>query len=509
MKYHLLGLLCAALVGPVLVRAATPPNILFILADDLGYGDVRANNPESKIPTPNLDRLAAAGMRFTDAHSSSAVCSPTRYNVLTGRYNWRTRLQSGVLDGYSPPLIARDRLTVASFLKQHGYTTAGMGKWHLGMNWAPAPDTATGAKATGWQVDYTQPIADGPVARGFDSYFGIAASLDMPPYIFIANDRTVGLPTTNKTWIRKGPAGADFEAAQVLPTLTAKAVDYLAKQARADRPFFLYLALNSPHTPILPTPAWQGRSGINAYADFVMQTDASVGEVLGALDRAGQATNTLVFFASDNGCSPSANFAQLAAKGHHPSGPLRGMKADIFDGGHRVPFLVRWPARVKPGSSSDQLVCLGDFMATCADVLGAKLPATAAEDSVSLLPALLGQDRGPLRQALVHHSIDGSFAIRQGRWKLELCPDSGGWSAPKPGSAEAKLLPRVQLYDLAAGLDERQNLQAEHPEVVARLTRLLEKYVADGRSTPGKPQTNDVKVNWLKAARQEPAAGGD
>ena len=509
MHYRRLGLLCAALVLPLLARAAAPPNILFILADDLGYGDVRANNPESKIPTPNLDRLAAGGMRFTDAHSSSAVCSPTRYNILTGRYNWRTRLQSGVLGGYSPPLIARDRLTVASFLKQRGYNTAGLGKWHLGMTWARPADAPAGAKVEGWQVDYTQPIADGPTARGFDSYFGIAASLDMPPYLFIANDRTVGLPTTNKTWIRKGPAHADFEAEQVLPTLTGKAVDYLAQPARAERPFFLYLALNSPHTPILPTPGWQGRSGINAYADFVMQTDASVGEVLGALDRAGLATNTLVFFASDNGCSPSANFAELAAKGHHPSGPLRGMKADIFDGGHRVPFLVRWPGRVKTGSTSDQLVCLGDFMATCADVLGAKLPDTAAEDSVSLLPALLGQDRAPLREALVHHSINGSFAIRQGRWKLELCPDSGGWSAPKPGSAEVKSLPKVQLYDLTDALDEQKNLQAEHPEIVARLTRLLENYIADGRSTPGRPQTNDVKVSWLKSAKQKSATDGD
>ena len=486
------------LAGAAFAAEPARPNFLFILADDLGYGDVRANNPESKIATPHLDRLAAEGLRFTDAHSSSGVCSPSRYHLLTGRYNWRTRLQSGVLDGYSPPLIAPGRLTVAEFLRQRGYTTAGIGKWHLGLTWALPANAAAGSKAEGWNVDYTRPIAHGPTTRGFDTYFGIAASLDMPPFVFIENDRTASLPTTNKTWIRKGPAHADFEAEKVLPAFTTRAVDFIGQQAGAGKPFFLYLPLNSPHTPILPTPAWRGKSGLNAYADFVMQTDASVGEILRALDRAGLATNTLVIFTSDNGCSPSANFAELAANGHNPSGPLRGMKADIFDGGHRVPFLVRWPASVRAGTTSDQLIGLGDFMATCAEVLDTKLPATAAEDSVSFLPALLGQDRAPLREALVHHSINGSFAIRQGRWKLELCADSGGWSAPKPGTPAAKGLPPIQLYDLTAEIGERKNLQAEHPEVVARLTKLLERYIADGRSTPGPPQTNDVAVKWVK-----------
>jgi arylsulfatase A-like enzyme len=490
MKSFVLFLLAACLSA----AAAQPsrPNLLFILADDLGYGDVRANYPDSKIATPNLDRLAAAGMRFTDAHSSSAVCTPTRYNILTGRYNWRTHLQSGVLGGYSPPLIAPDRLTVGKLLQQNGYTTAGIGKWHLGMTWSRLSSATTNAE--GWRIDYTQPIADGPITRGFDSFFGIAASLDMPPYLFIANDRTVGQPTTNKTWIRKGPAAADFEAVDVLPTLTRKAVEFISRQAGVAKPFFLYLPLASPHTPIVPTAEWQSRSGLNAYADFVMQTDAAVGEVLAALDRTGAATNTLVIFTSDNGCSPSANFEELEAKGHHPSGPLRGMKADIFDGGHRVPFLVRWPGQVKPGTTSDQLICLGDFMATCADLLGAKLPANAAEDSVSFLPALRGIDRAPLREALVHHSINGSFAIRQGQWKLALGPDSGGWSVPKPGTPAAKQLAGVQLYDLAADPGERKNLQAGQPEIVARLTKLLETYLLKGRSTPGPAQTNDVPV---------------
>jgi arylsulfatase A len=477
--------------------AGARPNLLFILADDLGYGDVRANFPASKIATPNLGRLAAAGMRFTDAHSSSAVCTPTRYNLLTGRYNWRTRLQSGVLDGYSPALIAPDRLTVGKLLQQHGYTTACIGKWHLGMNWQRLPGVATNAE--GWKVDYTQAIAAGPVTRGFDAFFGLAASLDMPPYVFIENDHTVGLPTTNKTWVRKGPAAADFEAEAVLPTLTARAVEFIQRQAGAASPFFLYLPLNSPHTPIVPAMEWLGRSGLNEYADFVMQTDAAVGQILAALDRTGAATNTLVIFTSDNGCSPSAKFEELAAKGHQPSGPWRGTKADIFEGGHRVPFFVRWPGRVQAGATSDQIICLGDLMATCAEILGAKLPDDAGEDSVSFLPALLGTDRLPLRDALVQHSINGSFAIRQGRWKLALCPDSGGWSAPKPGTAAANGLPRVQLYDLVEDPGEQQNLQARHPEVVARLTQLLEKYIAEGRSTPGMRLTNDVPVKrWQR-----------
>jgi arylsulfatase A-like enzyme len=296
-----------------------------------------------------------------------------------------------------------------------------------------------------------------------------------------------------------------FEAEEVLPTFTRKAVDYIAQraaEAKAGRPFFLYLPFNSPHTPIAPTAEWRGQSGLNPYADFVMQTDASVGEVLVALEKTGVASNTLVFFASDNGCSPEADFKELAAKDHHPSYHFRGTKADIFDGGHHIPFIARWPARVMPGSSTDQLVCLNDFMATCADVLGVKLPVNAGEDSVSMLPLLSSTARAPVREALVHHSINGSFAIRQGKWKLELCSGSGGWSAPRPGSPAAKKLPPAQLYDLSRDIGETNNLASAHPEVVERLTKLLEKYVNDGRSTPGARQSNAVPVKIWK----DPAA---
>jgi len=500
------------------------PNIVLILCDDLGYGDVKCNNPEGKIPTPNMDRLAAAGMRFTDAHSTSSVCTPTRYSLMTGRYNWRSRLQTGVLGGLSPRLIEPGRLTVAELLRRHGYRTACIGKWHLGMDWArkvPSPgfDDNIEKGPEGWNVDFTRPIANGPNAVGFDYYFGISASLDMVPYTFIENDRVTVAPTVDKAFpmmpgkdgrfTRRGPGAAEFEAAGVLPTLTRKAVEVIARSAadaRAGKPLFVYLPLASPHTPIAPTPEWQGRSGLNPYADFVMQTDACIGQVVNALQQHALADNTLVVVTSDNGCSPEADFPALKAKEHNPSYVLRGHKADIWDGGHRVPLIVQWPGKVRPGSTSDQLVGLVDFLATCAEIVGVKLPDNAGEDSVSLLPALLGKADQPLREALVHHSISGRFSIRQGPWKLELCPGSGGWSAPRDPQALKQGLPRVQLYDMKADVGEQRNGQAEHPEVVKRLTALLEKYVAEGRSTAGALQKSEVPVDiWKHGADAVPA----
>ncbi len=490
MKPLLLALLLLAVVStsaaPADLRPAKP-NIVFILADDLGYGDVQCLNPQrGKIATPQLDKLAAQGMTFTDAHSSSSVCTPTRYSLLTGRYNWRTRLQSSVLYGYSAPLIAADRLTVPGLLKQHGYTTACIGKWHLGMG-IPEGEPSPAIPA-------------GPTTRGFDYYFGIAASLDMPPFAYIENDRFTEPLTTTKKWQRTGAAAASFEAVEVLPTLARKAVDYVTAQGKTGKPFFLYLPLTSPHTPILPSKEWQGKSSIGKYGDFVMETDWAVGEVMAALEKTGLSSNTIVVFTSDNGCSKAAKIPEMEAKGHFPSGDLRGSKSDIFDGGHRIPFLVRWPERIKAGSRSDQIVGQIDLMATCAELLGAKLPDNAGEDSVSILPALLGTAKAPLRDALVHHSINGSFAVRQGDWKLELCADSGGWTAPTPGSAEAKALPDTQLYNLRADFAEAKNVQAENPKVVARLTKLLDQYIANGRSTPGAKQANDAAIQIRKKA---------
>lgn len=524
-----LALLCLAVVSTV--TAADRPNFVFILCDDLGYGDVKCNNPEGKIATPHMDAIAARGMRFTDAHSSSAVCSPTRYGVMTGRYNWRTKLQSSVLGGLSPRLIEEGRMTVAAMLKAQGYKTAAVGKWHLGMDWVklPGKDVAELSIESAAQVnnvDFTKTITNTPTAVGFDYYFGISASLDMVPYCFIENDRVTANPTETmklamnatavgkQSYTREGPGAPGFLGEDVLPTLTKKAIEVIGKHATAKENFFLYLPLNSPHTPILPSKEWQGKSGISLYADFVMQTDDAIGQIVKALEAGGVADNTVVVVTSDNGCSPSADFKQLAEHGHNPSYHFRGNKADIFDGGHRVPFLVQWPAQVKGGTTYDHPVCLLDFMATAADITGTKIPENAAEDSVSFLPALKGKNE-PVREAIVHHSINGSFSIRQANWKLELCPDSGGWSDPRPAgggkgkgkgkkgpATPAPALAPLQLYDLSQDIGEKTNVQAEHPEIVERLSKLLEKYVADGRSTPGAPQKNTVEPNIWKYSRK-------
>jgi len=501
--------------------AGERPNIVYILCDDLGYGDVKCLNPEGKIATPHLDRLASQGMIFTDVHSGSAVCSPTRYGVLTGRYAWRSRLQYGVLGGLSPRLIEPGRLTVPQLLKEHGYRTACVGKWHLGMDWVKLPgkevtELNIETRDQFRNVDYTRPIANGPNSVGFDTYFGIAGSLDMVPYTFIENDHVTAHPAVDKAFplmdgrdngqTRPGPAAPDFEAVDVLPTFvqrTIERIDAFAPAAKEGTPFFLYVPLASPHTPIVPAPEWKGKSGLNPYADFVMATDAGIGEILRALDEHDLSRDTLVIVTSDNGCSPQARFEELKDKGHNPSYLFRGTKADIYDGGHRVPFLVRWPGHVAAGSTSHELLCLTDLLATCADIVGAPLPDNAGEDSVSFYPVLAGKWSGQtsLRDAVVHHSINGSFAIRQGNWKLELCPGSGGWSPPRPGRDDASDLPLVQLYDLKADIGEQQNLQDRHPEVVERLTALLDRYVVQGRSTPGQPQQNTVEVDVWKAGK--------
>lgn len=466
----------------------TKPNIVYILVDDLGYGDVQCLNPlRGKIKTPNLDKLAAQSMVFTDAHGGSSVCSPTRYGVLTGRYAWRSRLQKGVLQNESAPLIAPDRLTVPKLLKLHGYQTAGFGKWHLGMDVALRGD----------EILIDQPIQNGPATRGFDSYFCTDFRF-FAPFMFIENDRFVGKPLFNRTKLgAKYGSGTTLKPddfSHILPTVCDRAVAKLGEFAKSTQPFFIYLAPCAPHDPYVPTDAWKGKSGLGTYADYVMETDAEIGRVLEALDKTGLATNTLVCFTSDNGCAPYAGVKQMEAKGHFPSADKRGYKSDIWDGGHRIPFMVRWPGKVKAGTANSQTICLTDLIATCAEILGAKLPDNAAEDSVSLLPLLEGLPHPPTHEAVVHHSFDGNFAIRQGKWKLEFCAGSGGWGAPKNGSKEAGELPPIQLYDLSADPAETKNLEAENPEVVKRLTVLMKKHIAEGRSTPGAPQHNDVTV---------------
>lgn len=471
------------------------PNIVYILADDLGYGDLSCLNPESRIRTPYLDRLASEGMRFTDAHASSAVCTPSRYSILTGRYCWRSKLKSGVVNGYATPVIEEGRMTVASVLRDSGYSTACIGKWHLGWDWA-----RTGPEEH--DVDYSQPIKTGPCAFGFDHFFGISASLDMPPYVYVEDDLVRANPDREDpgskgfAFWRPGPAAPDFHHADVLPVLTQRAESWIKQQSLSGKPFFLYFPLPAPHTPILPAKEFEGKSGTNPYGDFCLMVDDTVGRIMTALEQNGVADNTIIIFTADNGCSPLADLPGLAKLGHNPSYVFRGHKADIYDGGHRIPLLVRWENGIRPGTTCDDTVCLSDLLATVADITGFILPDNAGEDSVSNLP--LWQERpgiGPVREATVHHSIDGSFSIRQARWKLELCPGSGGWSSPRPGK-ECNGLPSIQLYDMSEDIGERVNVHDKHPEIVHCLTALLTKYVGEGRSTPGLPQPNSGPRHW-------------
>jgi arylsulfatase A len=483
--------------------AQRPPNIVLILADDLGYGDVHFLNPRrGRLPTPHLDRLSGEGMTFTDAHSGSAVCSPTRYGILTGRYAWRSRLQRGVLGPYEAPLIAPGRFTVPAMLQARGYETACIGKWHLGWNWP----------REGEKIAFDREISGGPTTLGFESYFGTDVP-NYPPYCFIENNRTVGIPSVPKP---KNMYGTDGEMLPgwrldaILPALTAHATNFVQSCARRKKPFFLYLPLTSPHTPLAVAEQWRGKSRLGLYGDWVMQTDSAVGDVLRAVDQSGSRENTLVMFTSDNGCAPyigvdyqaentrMGRVKELEEKGHFPSAGFRGYKSDIWEGGHRVPFIARWPGVVKPNSRSEETICLTDVLATCAEVTDSHVPAAAAEDSVSFLASLEGRRPRALREGIVHHSIGGQFAIRQGNWKLALCAGSGGWTEPTEAQAVKQGLPPVQLYELRADPGERQNLCTQNAAVVRTLTQLLERYVREGRSTPGPAAANDVPIDLHK-----------
>jgi arylsulfatase A len=488
------------------------PNIVYILADDMGYGDVGCLNSDAKVSTPNLDRLAREGITFTDAHSPSAVCTPTRYGILTGRYCWRSALKSSVLWPWDGPLIQPDRLTVGGFLKQQGYTTACIGKWHLGWEWPTRDGSGMNEEiAQGkWdpairnpladKVDFSAEIKNGPVTRGFDYYFGDDVP-NFPPYCFIENNRTIGLPSVIKPdtmFGDPGPMVPGWNLEEVMPALTRKAVEYIKAGAveglfkrEHDKPFFLYFPLTAPHTPIAPAADFQGKSEAGAYGDYVQEVDWTVGQVILALEEAGLADNTLLIFTSDNG-SPGRDGTNMGGPtnsvrryGHNPSYVFRGIKADIWEGGHHVPFFARWPGKIIPGSQSDEIICHTDLMATCAAILGKPLPDNAGEDSYNILPALLGSTYDtPIREATVHHSIDGSFSIRQGKWKLEICAGSGGWSTPVNNMAKDMGLPEIQLYDLSTDLREEHNLYDRYPAVVEHLSALLKKYREKGRSAP-------------------------
>jgi arylsulfatase A-like enzyme len=441
-------MLIVLLVLAANVHAATP-NIVYVLFDDMGWGQPQSYLSESALRTPNLDRLAQQGMQFTDAHSGAAVCTPTRYGLLTGRYPSRIG-QFGVLTTYSKPIIPAGRMTVASLLKQQGYATACIGKWHLGLNWVD------GKPGTEKEVPVGARMTDGPNALGFDYFCGYTHARNIST--IIEQDRVV----------------ANVLAVENQPLMIKKAIEWIDERAKAGGPFFLYFPMCPPHEPVVPSPEFTGRSGAQdlvrkdpKYGDWLYQGDAMLGQILEALDRNKLSGNTLVIAASDNGAE------------HRAYAPLRESKRSIYEGGHRVPFVARWPGKVKPGSVNDHTICLNDFMATAAEILGVKLPDNAGEDSVSLVSELLGTAKTAAREATVHQSSSGDLSIRQGPWKLVFL---------KSGKRE--------LYNLQTDLGETQDIAAANAETVLRLTELMQSYIDRGRSTPGAAQSNDTPSDW-------------
>ncbi len=456
-------------------------NFVLILADDMGYGDLSCLNNESKIHTEEMDRIASEGMTFTDVHAGSSVCTPSRYGILAGRYAWRGRLQRGVLGPYDPPLLEDDLITLPQMLKYSGYRTACVGKWHLGMDWPGIEQGDMGRLKCGWGspertelgriVDYDAPIKNGPCEHGFDYYFGVDVP-NFPPYCFIENNRTVGIPNQRKPddmYGIPGPMADGWRLEEIMPTLERIAVDFITDAAGKDEPFFLYFPMTGPHTPIAPLEEFKGKSDAGIYGDFVTQLDHTVGEIDKTLRDSGISENTILVVASDNG-SPGRNGSLEAPGtvvetfGHNPSWILRGMKADTWDGGHRIPFLVKWPGKINPGKTSAELACLTDLMATFAEAAEVNLPDTA-QDSVSLMPLLT--DGKPVRKSIIHHGYRDLYGIRKGKWKLIIGTGSGGFS-PDPKVDE--YAPPGQLYDMENDVRERKNLYFDRPDVVRELT---------------------------------------
>ena len=448
--YHSFSLTFALLVcgGNGLAKGAEKPNIIFVLFDDMGYGQPPSYRADTEFHTPNLERLTREGMRFTDAHSASAVCTPTRYGVLTGRYPWRIG-QYGVLTTYSAPIIPASRPTVASLLKQQGYHTACIGKWHLGMNWDG------GKPGNESQLPLGATMKNGPNAVGFDYFYGFTHARNIGS--IIEQDRVV----------------AQVEPVENQPLMLKKALAYLEERAQAGSPFFLYFPMCPPHTPIVPAAEFAGKgttkdlsSKDKAYSDWLYQGDAMLGQIMETLERLKLAENTLLIATSDNG----------AEQREYP--PLRAAKRSIYEGGHRVPFVARWPGKVKAGSVNHHTICLNDLLATSAEIVGAPIPPAAGEDSVSLLPHLFDPAQTGKREATVHQSMAGDLAIRQGPWKLVFL---------KNGIKE--------LYNLETDIREKQNVAASNVEIANKLTKLLQSYVDRGRSTPGAEQENGVEVS--------------
>lgn len=452
---------------------APPPNVIFIFADDLGYGDVSSYNPNSKINTPHIDRLVKEGMKFTDAHTSSAVCTPSRYSLLTGRYCWRSELKNGVQGGYGLPLIKSDQLTMGELFQQHAYQTAVIGKWHLGMQWTLKPGMEEQEEEA---IEHLAPIKYGPNDQGFDYFFGTSGcTSDDSPFAFIENkqllaDTLIRIEGLNVVgdgdFVKDVWAAKDWKHEAADTIFTNKAIQFMEQQVGQNMPFFVYLPLSLPHIPWLPPAFMKGKTDAGPRGDQVALTDYCVQKIQQGVKRLGIEDNTIIVFSSDNGPRQGIN-------GHQSAGKLRGYKGKIFEGGHRVPLVVKWPGKVAPGSVSDQTVCLADFMATFAGILHADLPDKAAEDSYNLLPILLQEENAtPLRTSTVHHSGAGAFAIRKGDWKIifgqieydEEPEDPENWKK------------RGYLFNLAKDPGETNNVYQQHPDIVAEMNQLLEEY---------------------------------
>lgn len=496
-----LGLGAVAIGGctGVRKRATARPNTVVLYADDLGYGDIGVQNPNSKIPTPNLDRLAREGLRFTDGHSSSGICTPSRYALLTGRHHWRKF--HGIVQPYDSSVFASERLTMPEMLKELDYETACVGKWHLGWDWEALVKPESRAKLANWQdlesddFNWNLPLTGGPLDHGFDYYFGDDVP-NFPPYTWIENDRILIEPTVPyepnpvpEEGIqegRPGPMAEGWQQDRVMPTLTEKAVEWISNRTN-EQPFFLYFPWTSPHAPIIPAEEFKGRSDAGPYGDFVHQSDWTAGQVLKALDENGFTENTVVIFTSDNGPEHYA-YDRIKNFDHRSMGPLRGLKRDIWEGGHRVPFFIRWPGRVRPGSVSDGLFSQVDLMATIASIVGYELPETSAEDSCDMLPHLLDPvGNSNIRDSHVHNTARDHYAIRKDNWVLidansgqrtrvpEWFDEQYGY-APNPHEAA--------LYDLDQDIAQRHNLILDFPEKAEELRALLREIIDRGNSSP-------------------------
>jgi len=482
---------CKGVIAP----ENSKPNIVFILADDMGYGDIQALNNDSKAPTPNLDNLVNEGVNFTDAHTNSAVCTPTRYGILTGRYCFRSRLKKGVLTGYQPSLIEENRTTVASLLKTADYKTACIGKWHLGLDWEKKKQNiplVTGggkyAPACTENVNFDGSVKGGPSDHGFDYEYILPASLDMPPYVFVENQKVVNKPSAKVdakrdticrgVLYRKGDIASDFKHENVLQQIVTKAKNYIVSNSKKEQPFFLYLPLTAPHTPWLPSKAFRNKSQAGVYGDFVCMVDDMVGQIESTLKKAGITENTILVFTSDNGShwmkSDIERFQHLA------NADRRGMKSDLYEGGHRVPFIVKWPQRIKAKANCDEVICTTDFMATCAEIVGYDLDSNEGEDSRSFLSYLIEPAKELSQRAIIHHSVDGSFAIRQGDWKYLDCKGSGGWTYPN--KIANKKEDKNQLYKIKEDHFESLNQIDAYPAKADSLKALLHKYINQGHS---------------------------